>query len=184
MPSEPKNTAKKSKRKLTGSLDKESLPPVAKRRKVFGDLKGENVAPPTNQSEVGVNQKASSIKKVVPPKRKLKRGSRIYIRTRYPQLHRHYRYNPVTLEWQHVGNWVRTIFVIMDAHQVALMLLLKILEPLRKYKEMVTVCFEHCAYAITGSESQYSRLHSLIVENLRSFIGTERTSSVELYHPR
>ena len=50
VPSEPKTIVKKSKRKLTGSLDKESLPPPAKNRKDFGQMKGENVAAPTKPS--------------------------------------------------------------------------------------------------------------------------------------
>ena len=53
VPSEPKTIVKKSKWKLTGSLDKESLPPPAKNRKVVGQMKGENVATPTKPSKVG-----------------------------------------------------------------------------------------------------------------------------------
>ena len=107
-PDLPKTIVKKSKRKLTGSLDKESLPPPAKNRKVVGQMKGENVAAPTKPSKVGSSDskgkapEASSkgIKKSVPPKRKLKRGTRVYIKTQYPLRDIHYRYNPVTPDWQ------------------------------------------------------------------------------------
>ena len=54
------------------------------------------------------------------------------------------------------------------------MLPLKILELLRKYKEMVTVCFEHCPMQSLAQNLKISKLRSLIVENLRSFIGTDR----------
>ena len=184
VPSEPKTIVKKSKRKLTGSLDKVSLPPPAKKRKVVGQMKGENVAAPTKPTKVGSSDSkgkapdASSkgIKKSMPPKRKLKRGTRVYIKTQYPLKDSHYRYNPVTPDWQQQACRQLGLQYICDngcrpgGPNVAL----KNPKTIETIQGDGNCWFRAFAYAITGSESQHYRLRCLIVEHLRSFIGTDK----------
>ena len=112
-------------------------------------------------------------KKSVPPRRKLKRGRHVHIRTQLPiQQHNQYRYNPFTLDFQQQACQQLGFQYVCDngctpgGPDVAL----DNPRTIQLIEGDGNCLFCAFAYVITGSES---RIRCLIVEHLRSLVGTE-----------
>ena len=113
----------------------------------------------------------------MPPRRKLKRGTRVRIRTQLPVQQRNmYKYYPLTPEIQQQAcrHYLGVQFVCDNGcapggPNVA------VTNPrsIQVIQSDGNCLFRAFSYVITGSESQHYRIRCLIVEHLRSLVGTE-----------